>query len=228
MNVKKAFLDIRALPVDQNERTVEFIISSERKDRHGTVLNIEDWVLDAYRKNPIVGYQHDVYGSDIGNNPDNVIGTSEVYRENQLLIGRVKFESGDINPLAEKIYKKVLNGTLRAASVGFLPLEPGHWGTGSEAQGKPNATYYYGKRELLEFSIVNIPSNSDAVRRKLELAYLTGDKLYGTRGNDSDGMRMDLDLQKAGIYSRKRSKDSGKMKMDLDLQKAGIYPGKQK
>jgi hypothetical protein len=186
--------DLRALPTGEN-RTVEFIISSERKDRHGTVLNMDGWVLDSYRKNPIVGYQHDVYGDSLkGPDPDNVIGVAKVYQEGSYLIGAVTFEPADINPTAEKIFRKVKNGSLRAASVGFLPLDNpvGSWGKGDEAQGAKNATFYYGRRELLEFSIVNIPSNSDAVRRQFEQRQLQN--LFTPANNAAAAMKMKLQL----------------------------------
>ena len=169
--IKKSLGYIRAVPDNVEEtRTVQFVISSARKDRHGTILDLDGWDLESYNRNPIVGYQHDVYGDSFlqSPNPDSVIGMGRVFREGDELIGEVKFEPSDINPLADKILKKVKFGTLRATSVGFLPVAKGKWGQGEESRDGSNPTYYYGKRELLEFSIVNIPSNSDALVRKLE------------------------------------------------------------
>lgn len=159
--------ELRAIPEDvEKTRTIPFIISSEKKDAHGTVLSIDGWDLKRYNKNPIVGYQHDVYGDDLfkSPNPDSVIGIGKVYVEDKMLIGEIKFEPPEINPVAEKIFRKVLHGSLRATSVGFLPIEKGKYVDNEESGG----TYYYGRRELLEFSIVNIPSNPDAVRREFE------------------------------------------------------------
>lgn len=168
MKIKRAFGEIKAISEDvEKTRTVEFVISTEAKDRHGTVLSIDGWILNKYNKNPIVGYQHDVYGDSFfkSPDPDTVIGKSKVYVEDKKLIGAVTFEPPEINPLAEKVFRKILFGTLRAASVGFLPIEKGRY---VNPEGSDGGTYYYGKRELLEWSIVNIPSNSDAIRRQLE------------------------------------------------------------
>lgn len=162
--------EIRKFAEDVEEtRTVEFIISDESKDRHGTVLKSENWNLDNFNKNGIVGYQHNVHGGDMcsGPNPDDVIGKGYAYRENGKIIGRVTFEPADINPLAEKIFRKVLFGSLRATSVGFLPVGEGKWGEGDEARNGSNPTYYFAGQELLEFSIVNIPSNPNAVGRSI-------------------------------------------------------------
>jgi len=161
--------ELRSIPDDvEKTRTISFIISSEKKDAHGTVLSIDGWDLKRYKKNGIVGYQHDVYGDDMfkSPNPDSVIGVGKVYVEDKYLIGDVTFEPPEINPLAEKIFRKVLFGTLKATSVGFLPIEKGKYVSDKAEDG--NGTYYYGRRELLEFSIVNIPSNPDAVRREFE------------------------------------------------------------
>lgn len=152
----------------EETRTVEFVISDETRDRHGTIIPLKNWKLERFNANGIVGYQHEVYGSFDGSNPDQVLGIGEAFVENGKLIGRVKFEPADINPLAEKIFQKVLHGTLKATSVGFRELVKGKWGEKDEARDGANPTYYFGEVELLEFSIVNIPSNPNALRRELE------------------------------------------------------------
>jgi hypothetical protein len=168
--VCRHFGEVRAFAADVEEtRTIEFVISTAAKDRHRTVLNQQGWDLANYSRNGIVGYQHNVYGGDmcIADNPDNVIGRGAAYMEGDQLIGRVTFEPADLNPLAEKIFRKVLFGSLRATSVGFAEVGKGRWGEGEEARGAKNETYYFAGQELLEFSIVNIPSNPEAVGRAL-------------------------------------------------------------
>lgn len=147
------------------ERKAEFVISNDKKDRHSTILNPEGWLLDNYNKNGIVGYQHEVHSS-FSNDPDKVIGIGAARVEGPELIGVVTFEPAEVNPFAEKIYKKVLFGSLKAASVGFAAVGRGNYGTGTEAFGADNQTYYFEGQELLEWSIVNIPSNPSAVIRK--------------------------------------------------------------
>jgi hypothetical protein len=154
----------------EETRTVEFVISDDTRDRHGTVIPVDNWKLDRYNDNGIVGYQHNVYGGDGQPNPDHVLGIGRAAVEDGKLIGRVTFEPAEINPLAEKIFQKILHGTLKATSVGFRELEKGKWGDkerGEDISGE-KATYYFGPVELLEFSIVNIPSNPNALRRELD------------------------------------------------------------
>ena len=175
MTLKKTLGQLRELPENVDEtRTVQFIASTDQKDRHGTVLDLDGWVLDSFNNNGIIGYQHDVYGDSMlqSPNPDSVIGKGRAFREANSLVVEITFEPPDINKLAEKVFKKIKFGTLRSTSVGFLPLEPGRFGTGDQSRGGKNQTYFYGKRDLLEVSIVNIPSNPGAVMRKME------DELY--------------------------------------------------
>lgn len=160
---------LRELADDVREtRTIEFVISTEQKDRHGTIIPVENWELDNFNRNGIVGYQHDVYGSWSGNDPDSVIGKGRAWVEDGKLIGSVQFEPAEINPLAEKIFQKVLFGSLTSTSVGFMEKTRGEYRADNPDDPKSPRTYFYGKVELLEFSVVNIPSNSEAVKREFE------------------------------------------------------------
>lgn len=151
-------IEIRAK--DEDKRMIEFVASTSTPDSYGTVLPVDKWSLDRYAKNGVVGYQHDLYHSD---DPDNVIGRGEAFVDGEALIIRIYFEPADINEKADKIYRKVLFGSLNSVSVGFTRTAPGHWGV--EADGEDPDLYYYNGQELLEVSVVNIPANSDAVKR---------------------------------------------------------------
>ena len=164
--------NIRAFGEDIEEtRTVTFIASTSSVDRHGTVLNQENWDLKNFNNNPIIGYQHNVYGSGEAPNPDDQLGSARAYFETvkkasgdeQQLLVHIAFEPKEINPLAEKIFRKVLHGSLRAVSVGFVPLADTNGGYGESREGN----FHYFGQELLEVSVVNIPSNPDAFKRSL-------------------------------------------------------------
>ena len=146
-------------------RRLTFIASDGTRDAAGTVLNTKGWDLDRFNKNGIIGYQHKVYGSwDGTDNPDNVIGKGRAYVKDDKLMVDVEFEPAEINSLAEKIYQKLLFGSLKAVSVGFMS-KGGQWGEGEEALTGKNPTYYYKGQELLEVSVVNIPANPNAVKK---------------------------------------------------------------
>jgi len=160
----------------EESRTVEFIINSGRKDRHKDVLNYKNWDLEAYNANPIVGYQHNVYGDNmcLPPNPDDVLGKGKAYLDTykgmDVLVSSVEFEPKEINPTAEKVFRKVLFGSLNAASVGIVPIG-GEIKTEytKDANGKvTDHTNYWPGQALLEWSVVNIPANADALRKSLK------------------------------------------------------------
>lgn len=150
--------------VDKESRTVTFIASDDTRDSAGTVLNQDNWDLTRFNKNGVIGYQHKVYGGwDDTDNPDNVIGKGTAYIEDKKLMVDITFEPAEINPLAEKIYQKIMFGSLRAVSVGFLPIGRGRFGEGDDSD-----TYYFAGQQLLEVSVVNIPANPNALKKCLE------------------------------------------------------------
>lgn len=158
--------------INKEDRTVEFIISNEKIDRHRTVLSADGWDTTAYMLNPVFGYQHEIYGSIFKkSDPDDIIGKGlEIKKENGETILKVKFEPKEINEKADKLFKKVDFGSLRSVSVGFLEL-PGEKGETKKVKldnGQEIEVYYFGKRELLEVSLVNIPSNREAQKRAYE------------------------------------------------------------
>ncbi len=148
----------------EGSRTVTFVASTYDKDRHGTILNQKNWNLDNFNANPIIGYQHNVYGEGSSPNPDDQLGFGRAYVEGKELLIDITFEPEDINPLAEKIFKKIQHGSLRAVSVGFVPLKNEDGKYGEERDG----AYHFFGQELLEVSVVNIPSNPKALKKSLD------------------------------------------------------------
>ncbi len=173
----------RAVPINVDEtRTIDFVISDTSRDRHHTIFSSDGWDLTGYNKNPLVGYMHDVFGGGLceGPDPDNVIGRGLVRQEGTELVSATTFEPADINPNAEKIFRKVIFGSLSSCSISFNELERGYWGQGDQAECGPDETYFIGKRELLEYSIVNIPSNRNAQKRSM-IHSATGAMAYVSR-----------------------------------------------
>jgi len=155
--------EVRAL---EDDLTREFIISTERKDSHGTVIRMDGWQLEDFNRAGAFYYQHQTTGGFLtDSNPDNALGPATARAEGSILIGVGKFETEDINPLAEKIRKKVDYGTMRATSVGFMPIA-GRWG--DEKRDEDPTTYYFTSQRLAEWSIVHVPSNPDAIKKSME------------------------------------------------------------
>lgn len=154
--------------VDAENRTVEFVASDNSVDSYGTVLPVDKWDLTRYQNNGIVGYMHDVYGDSWTKSadPDDVIGRGEAFVDDDKLVVRIQFEPADLNEKADKIFRKIQFGSLKAVSVGFRATAKGH--RGDEERGEDPNVYYYNGQELLEVSVVNIPSNANALKRSVE------------------------------------------------------------
>ena len=177
--------DVASKAQSEKNRTVTFIASTPSIDRDGDVTNSKGWQLDNFIKNPVIGYQHQVvsHGLCIAPDPDDILGVGKNLRigdKGELLVD-ITFEDKETNPKAEKIFRKVLNGTLSAVSVGFIPVADKETGEYSrkglvEKGENPDANYLYGQ-ELLEISIVNVPANPDAVALRKSLRSQTAGAL---------------------------------------------------
>lgn len=157
---------VRALPKG-DDRTIEFIVSNESVDRHNSIVKLDGWDLSGFNKNPILGWDHDVYGGWRAADPDNILGSIKVERQGDELVGYAKFEDAETNKKADKIFRKVKSGTLNAVSVGFMPGDS-HEGDPDTNENEIRGVLYYDSAELVEVSVVPIPSNKDAVKRAIE------------------------------------------------------------
>jgi len=170
--------ELKEVPKDvEDTRTIPFIINADVKDRHKDVLNYDNWDLTDFNANPVVGYQHNIYGDNMcaPENPDYVLGKAsnthvDLFRGKRVLLSDVTFEPKSLNEMADKVMRKVLFGSLRAASVGILPYG-GKIRTeqNKDAQGNvTDITNFWPGQTLLEWSIVNIPANQESVRRSMK------------------------------------------------------------
>lgn len=157
---------------DDGKRTVSLIGSTPSVDRDGDTINQSGWELSAFRNNPAVQWAHDHSIPNIGR------ANKFVKSKEALDFREIEFPKTGIHPFADMIFSLMKEGFIKMGSVGFIPikserrkLEENEAGGGSPFFIPTN----FIKQELLEFSIVNVGSNRDA------LAYLTG---KGFKGND--------------------------------------------
>lgn len=145
----------RSIPVNVRENedkdTVTFEISNDGLDRHGTILNPGGARTDNFESNPVVLFNH-------GRGPQGSmpIGRApSVFTRDDSLFAEVRFDGDD--DFASEVERKVRNGFLNAASVGFEPIEQDtRVVDGDEVPA-------FEEWELVEFSIVPVPSNPDAL-----------------------------------------------------------------
>ena len=191
---------VRAMTPEQIEnRQVEFVISSEAVDSYNTVFRISGWDLSNYLRNSIVCYQHRAGSSD----PDDIIGTSTVRIEGDLLIGTVTFEEEAINPKAEKIFRKVQAGTLKMASVGANVQQARY---GDSEKGEDKDILYFTKQRLMEWSIVSVGSNPDAHKRNADAMTELRAEISKEIPVDATGVKESRSVQEAQLMLNKNKK----------------------
>jgi HK97 family phage prohead protease len=134
--------EIKAL----GDRQIKFTISTAKLDRHGDTVNPTGWDTKNYEKNPVVLYAHNYDAPPIGR-------CLSLSKTSNGLVAVAEFATADLNPMGDSVYKMLKAGFLSATSVGFLPKDWNDTKTGRD----------YTSQELLEFSVVPVPANSDAL-----------------------------------------------------------------
>lgn len=148
-------------PAD-GSRVITFRASTPRVDRHGTIIRPEGIDTKEFDKNPIFAWGHDAVGGGIfGGAPDmdHVIGRVVAHRKDSAAFDiEVEFVPSEVNAKAERAFQLVKKGFLNAVSIGFIPTK---WHDESEDSGRPMRIF--DEVQLLEISLVPVPSNADCV-----------------------------------------------------------------
>lgn len=138
-------------------RVIRFVASSDAVDRDGEVILQDGWDFTDFVKNPALIYMHDYWTLPIGKNV--AIGVVD----DRLMIDS-EFDPPEIDELADKIFQKIQYGTLRAGSVGFIPIETADPKKDAKIfQKYSGAKRIFKRQQLLEWTICPIGANQDAV-----------------------------------------------------------------
>ena len=130
---------------------MSFMISTAAVDRDGDTIYPQGLDLGSYAINPVVLWAHDYSSRPVG------IAINIKSTEHGLQAD-VEFLPQGLDPFADKIHDMCKAGFLNATSVGFRGVEY------DEAQGRKG--YDFKKQELLEFSIVPVPCNPEALAQR--------------------------------------------------------------
>lgn len=137
--------------VDEAARTIRFIFSDGSLDRVGDTIDPRGWQLSSYLRNPVVLWAHDSLAPPIGR-------ASNILVEGDRLCGDVEFAPPELYGFADLIFRLVKGNYIRAGSVGFLPLEYS-WSSDKDREFGID----FETQELLEYSIVPVPANANAL-----------------------------------------------------------------
>ncbi len=149
---KQYISEIKVPDDDEDELVLQFAISTGVEDRDRDTINPKGWNLKNYKKNPVVLWAHS-YGT-----PPIAQGL-KVWIEDEKLKAIAKFTDEELYPFGYMIYRMCKAGFLNATSVGFQPTK---WEDRRNDEGLWLG-YNFLKQELLEFSVVPVPSNPEAL-----------------------------------------------------------------
>ena len=142
---------IGSAAVDANRYRVT--IAANEEARQPPTLDFEGLSVDNYMLNPVVMWAHDVSGRS----PSGGLPIGRTLELAKTSAGRLvaEFEFLGDDPFARRVKNAWDRGFLRAASISWLPIETSPTRDGG---------YRDTRSELLEWSIVPVPSDPDALR----------------------------------------------------------------
>lgn len=146
---------------EEPEAPVRFVASTEGIKRDGLDLKMADWSVENYRKHPVVLYAHDYFGHNLP------IGTGEPTFEEKRMLMDVRFDAED--DFAMKVRRKAVKGMM-AGSVGWDDVE---------TDGKI-------RHDLMEFSIVPVPADPDALPVRARAAFAAMGKFFDKFADDDE------------------------------------------
>lgn len=151
----------RVLRIDETTRTIRHVISTAALDRRNRIVAVEGWDLGNFRRNPIVFADHDY-------SMERVIGRGiDTKVEGAALVSTTEFAAEGMGNVA---FRLVQAGLVRSWSVGWQGLESHNFGSVKKCQACADAIeaghefgVHYTQQELLEYSLVTIPANPEAI-----------------------------------------------------------------
>ena len=161
---------------EAGEDRVQFVISTGSVDRDNDTVNPAGWRLENYRRSPVVLFAHDYRALPVAR-------ASEIGVVGGQLCAVAEFVPAAIYPFAKQVLDMLRAGFLNAVSVGFRPLK--------YVQNAQRGGFDFIEQELLEFSVVPVPANPEAlvVGRGVDEGAV---KAWLSRGARSGGSVLDL------------------------------------
>lgn len=157
-------------------RSFDFTCSSANADGFGRVV-VQDWDLSRYEQNPVVLWNHGDGGSMFGSVDVDAtlpIGrASNVRVEGGKLLATITLVDAAANPIAEKVFQGLKQGSISAVSVG--------WQAGEARYDEAADALVLSQNLLIEISVVAVPANPDAVRVDAEQNARLAASLLGRR-----------------------------------------------
>jgi HK97 family phage prohead protease len=171
---------------------LSFVLSDDTLDRHGDQILASGWQLENFRRAPIALFNHRA-DFPIGRWADlRIVGNA--------LLGKLHLAPEGTSDRIDEIRKLVAAGVLTATSVGFRSLEQ---------QPRKEGGTLFTKSELLEASLVSVPSNPSAlaIAKGLNISPDTR-RLVFTEQSDSAQRERTKRARELLVRSRKLSEET--------------------
>lgn len=155
--------------VDDARRIVRFRGTNGTIDRDGESIDPKRWDFDNYMKNPVVQFGHDYSERPVGR-------TVKIENDGKNVDFYIQFPASEEEAgeewfkFTDSVYRMVKSGFLNATSVGFRPTVPPKVMPKGDGISSPRRVFV--GQELLEISIVPVPSNPDALANAFETGVL--------------------------------------------------------
>jgi HK97 family phage prohead protease len=138
----------------ESDSALRVTIATNRRDRHGDILEPYGADTTAFQRNPVVLWAHQYDELPIGR-------VARIWFDDGGVAAEVVFDS---RPAAQEVLRLYREGFLSGWSVGFLPKK---WQVIEDANGKFDG-YHITEWELIELSAVPVPANPEALTRELQ------------------------------------------------------------
>lgn len=138
---------------------IEAYVSTETVDRVGDIIKASGWSLDNYIKTgaPVL-FSHDYSLPPIGK-------AIEIQKQRKGLFAVTRFH--EKTQLSRDLALLARDGDMKSWSVGFSAMEPPE----SRTEEGVFKGYIFNKTELLEYSLVAVPANPEAVSKAIHLMH---------------------------------------------------------
>ena len=157
--------ELERAAVDKESRTATFVVATERAVSFwfgAEVLRMSGVDLKRFKKNPVVVDTHNTWSIR------SILGTAKVRVEGKQLLADITF---DATPEGEAAWQRVMSGSLRATSIGYMPdRERTKQLREGETDGKGDSlvtgpAFIVKGWELREITMCPVPADEDALRR---------------------------------------------------------------
>lgn len=192
--VKLTFGFDSASTKDLGDGVLEAVITTSSVDRHRESITTAGISTDNYMANPVVLWGHDYEGLPIGKTIKLTEMKNKIKARFQLAV--------DIFPFAKSVYDMITNGYINAVSIGGVVRQ---WS---------DDYMTIEEMEMVEFSVVPIPANPEALITSRSLEQATGKDLDTIRAEFEDFSRKIL-LDKVADMGEDEVKDAIKVLKNL-------------